>query len=112
MVRSKSKEIPKEAPRSKLPASVRSELLIEAGYRCANPRCQNVITLQIHHIEYVSTGGGDDPSNLLVLCPYCHGMHHSGNFTMEAIRVWKGLLVALNQAFDRKGLDLLLLLKI
>ena len=29
---------------------------------------------------------------------------------MEAIRLWKGLLVALNQAFDRKGLELLLLL--
>ena len=45
---------------------------MEAGYKCGNPTCRNVITLELHHIEYVSDGGGDDPSNLLVLCPYCH----------------------------------------
>ena len=30
---------------------------------------------------------------------------------MEAVRLWKGLLVALNQAFDRQGMELLLLLR-
>lgn len=110
MAKRTSKEAPREAKRSKLSVSLRQQLLIEAGYKCANPRCQNVITFEIHHIEYVSSGGGDEASNLLVLCPYCHSMHHTGHFSMEAIRLWKGLLVALNQAFDRKGLDLLLLL--
>ena len=83
---------------------------MEAGYKCGNPACRNVITLDLHHIEYVSQDGGDDPSNLLVLCPYCHSMHHAGHIPVEAIRLWKGLLVALNQAFDRQGMELLLFL--
>jgi hypothetical protein len=81
---------------------------MEAGYICGNPACRNVITLEIHHRQYVSEHGGDDPSNLLVLCPYCHSMHHAGQIPVEAIRLWKGLLVALNQGFDRRGMDLLL----
>ncbi len=96
--------------RTKLPLRVRHQLLMEAGYKCGNPACRNVITLDLHHIEYVSEGGGDDPSNLLVLCPYCHSMHHAGNIPLEAIRLWKGLLIALNQAFDRQGMELLLFL--
>jgi len=34
-------------------------------------------------------------------------MHHTGHIPIEAIRLWKGLLLALNQAFDRKGMELL-----
>jgi hypothetical protein len=102
--------LPKEADRAKLPLNVRHQLLMEAGYKCGNPTCRNVITLDLHHIQYVSEGGGDDPSNLLVLCPYCHSMHHEGHIPVEAIRLWKGLLVALNQGFDRQGMDLLLFL--
>lgn len=102
--------LPKEAERTKLPLQVRHQLLMESGYKCGNPACRNVITLELHHIQYVSERGGDDPTNLLVLCPYCHSMHHAGHIPMEAIRLWKGLLVALNQGFDRQSLDLLLFL--
>jgi hypothetical protein len=102
--------LPREADRTKLPLHVRHQLLMEAGYKCGNPACRNVITLELHHIQYVSDGGGDDPSNLLVLCPYCHSMHHAGHIPVEAIRLWKGLLVALNQGFDRQGMELLLFL--
>ena len=104
----KKKPSPRE--RKRLPPAVRQELLMEAGYKCGNPACRNVITLQVHHIEYVSDGGGDDPSNLLALCPYCHSLHHGGHIPVEAIRLWKGLLVALNHAFDRQGMELLLFL--
>src|SRR6266404_562227 len=83
---------------------------MEAGYRCGNPACHNIITLELHHIEYVSEGGGDEPSNLLVLCPYHHAMHHAGQIPVEAIRMWKGLLVALNHAFSKESMDLLLFL--
>lgn len=33
--------------------------------------------LQIHHIEPVSTGGSDNPDNLLILCPNCHKTIHA-----------------------------------
>ena len=106
----KAATLPREMERKKLPLPVRHQLLMEAGYKCGNPTCRNVITLDLHHIEYVSQGGGDHPPNLLVLCPYCHSMHHAGHIPVEAIRLWKGLLVALNQAFDRQGMELLLFL--
>lgn len=101
---------PREADRKKIPFASQHRLLMEAGYKCGNPACRNVITLELHHIEYVSEGGRDEDSNLLVLCPYCHTMHHAGHIPVEAIRFWKGLLLALNQAFDREGMDLLLFL--
>lgn len=106
----KSSGLPREAKRAKLSAATKHALLMEAGYKCGNPVCRHVITLEHHHIQYVSMEGGDEPSNLLVLCPNCHSMHHAGHIPVEAIRLWKGLLVALNQAFDRQGMDLLLLL--
>src|ERR1700716_1485779 len=104
---------PKTTPfpvRKALPAAVRSAVLMEAAYRCGNPRCNNILTLQIHHILWLKDGGKDDPSNLIALCGYCHDMHTQGHVPHDAIRLWKGLLVALNQAFDRESMDLLLYL--
>ena len=92
------------------PHSVKQRVLAEAGYRCGNPRCNNVITLQIHHIVWVKDGGGNDPSNLLALCAYCHDLHTQGHIKIEAIRLWKGLLLALNNAFDRPSMDALRML--
>jgi hypothetical protein len=100
----------KEADRKKIPVAVQHGLLMEAGYKCGNPACRNVITLELHHIQYVSEGGGNDPINLLVLCPYCHAMHHAGHIPLAAIKHWKGMLIALNEAFDRASMDLLLFL--
>jgi hypothetical protein len=107
----KSASLPREMDRNKLSVPVRHQLLMEAGYKCGNPACRNIITLEVHHIEYVSEGGGDEPPNLLVLCPYCHSMHHGGHIPVEAVRLWKGLLLALNQAFGRHELELLLFLR-
>jgi hypothetical protein len=86
-------------------------VLSEAGYRCGNPRCNHVITLQLHHIQWVRDGGGDEPSNLLALCAYCHELHTQGHISAEAIRLWKGLLLALNHAFDRESMDLMRFLR-
>lgn len=84
---------------------------MEAGYRCANPRCNVVVTTELHHVDRVADGGGDEASNLLVLCPNCHAQHHSGVIPKDAIRAWKNMLVALNHSFDRRARDLLLLLR-
>ena len=74
--------------RKKIPADCRQLVLHEAGYRCANPTCRTILTLDIHHLEYVSDDGGNDPANLLPLCPNCHGLHHSGVIPRESIRAW------------------------
>ena len=90
--------------------SVRDEVLREAGYKCANPTCRNILTLQLHHITWVKDGGGNEATNLLALCGHCHDMHTQGHIPDTAIAHWKGLLHALNHAFDRQSMDLLLYL--
>ena len=34
--------------------------------------------LQIHHIEGIASGGGNDLDNLIILCPNCHKSAHAG----------------------------------
>lgn len=75
---------------------------------CGNPVCRRVLTLELHHIAWVKDGGGNEPSNLLPLCANCHSLHTMGHIPIAAIRHWKGMLIALSNAFDREGMDLLL----
>lgn len=96
--------------RVKIPLETRRQLLLEVCYRCANPRCNGIITLNAHHIIHVEEGGSNDPDNLLVLCGHCHDMYHAGHYSRAAIKHWKSILVALNHAFGRAPMDLLLFL--
>lgn len=86
------------------------QVLHEAGYKCSNPTCRTIITLDIHHLEYVSKGGDNNPSNLLALCPNCHQLHHKGHIPEQSIRAWKMLQLTLNEAFDKYSIDILLAL--
>src|SRR5262245_54602352 len=99
------------ATRKPVPADARTLVLHECGYRCANPVCRMVLTLEIHHLEQVSDGGSNQPSNLLPLCPNCHTLHHKKIIPLSSLRAWKHLLLALNQAFDTRLVDLLLTLR-
>ena len=74
--------------------------------------CRHILTLELHHIVWVKDGGGNDTINLLALCPNCHSLHTAGHVPQEAIRHWKGMLVALNHAFGFRSLDLLLFLRV
>jgi hypothetical protein len=102
----KSSKLGTEATKVKL--SVRQLVLHESGYKCSNPACRYPLTLDVHHLYYVSQGGSDLAENLLPLCPNCHTEHHHGNVPTESLRAWKMLLLALNEAFDRRSIDLLL----
>ena len=90
--------------------SVRDEVLREAGYKCANPTCRNILTLLLHHMVWVKEGGGSQATNLIALCGHCHDMHTQGHIPASAIQHWKGLLHALNHAFNKESMDLLLYL--
>jgi hypothetical protein len=96
--------------RKKIPLDIRKLVLHEGGYLCGNPVCRTPLTLDIHHLDPVSNGGSDAPDNLLALCPNCHTSHHYGRIPAESLRAWKMLLLALNEAFDRKSVDILLAL--
>ncbi len=96
--------------RKHIAKSIRQEVLMEAGYRCAVPTCRTILAIDLHHIIKVSEKGGNDTSNLLALCPTCHALYHRGEIHKEAIRVWKGMLVSLNQGFEKEANDKLLFL--
>ena len=98
------------AARQSIPPSMRDEVLREAGYKCANPTCRNVLTLQLHHIVWVRDGGPSTALNLIALCGHCHDLHTQGHIPSSAIEHWKGMLHALNPAFSKEGMDLLLFL--
>ena len=50
------------------------------GYKCkqdgATPE-KDGVTLQIHHIKYVSQGGTNDIDNQVTLCHICHAGRHA-----------------------------------
>jgi hypothetical protein len=58
---------------------------------------------------WVRDGGGNEPSNLLALCPNCHALHTRAHIPQEAIRIWKGMLIALNST-NRNSIDILIYL--
>jgi hypothetical protein len=104
-----AKPVPRE--RSTLPRNTRVLVLTESGYRCAVPTCRAILALDMHHIWEVSAGGGDDPDNLIALCPTCHALYHRGTIQQESIYVYKAMLVAITRAFDVEAIDRLLFLE-
>jgi hypothetical protein len=96
------------AERTKLPVDKRIAVLTESGYRCAVPTCRCILALDLHHIEEVKDGGGDDVGNLIALCPTDHALYHRGTIKRESIYAYKSMLVALNGAFNHETIDLLL----
>jgi len=109
--------MPKKKPaaqpreRNNLPMKTRLIVLTESGYRCAVPTCRNILALDMHHIWEVSGGGGDDPTNLIALCPTCHALYHRGTIKQESIFVYKATLTAITRAFDVASVDQLLFLE-
>ncbi len=97
-------------PRKPIPESVKRQVLIEAGYRCAVPTCRNLLIVDLHHIVDVQDGGGNEPENLLPLCPTCHALYTRGSIPQDAVKAWKVVIVGLNQAFDRRTIDDLIFL--
>ena len=62
--------------RRKLPKATRKMVLECFYYSCA--LCMNPFTFpEIHHIQFVSLGGCNDPDNLLPLCASCHSTLHN-----------------------------------
>ncbi|HBA89465.1 MAG TPA: hypothetical protein DCZ75_16210 [Geobacter sp.] len=97
--------------RKTIPVDIKTIILHECGYMCANPACRSIITLDIHHIVQVKDAGGNSADNLLALCPNCHALHHKGIIPKESIRAWKMIQLATSEAFDKASVNMLLLLE-
>ena len=110
MTEKRKNTVTKPRERKRLNVKTTTIVLIEAGYRCAVPTCRNILALDMHHIWEVSAGGGDDPTNLIALCPTCHALYHRGTISSDAIFAYKAMLVAIGRAFDLEAIDRLLFL--
>lgn len=49
---------------------------------CRVPGCAATRGLHAHHIQHWEDGGPTDLHNLVLLCPYHHRLHHSGEITI------------------------------
>ena len=67
--------------RVSIPATIKHQVYIESEGRCSyinaqGKRCQSRTFLQIHHDKPVARGGGNEPSNLSLLCAGHHRVVH------------------------------------
>jgi HNH endonuclease len=74
---------------------------------CGNPRCRNLLGLDLHDIQAVRKDGPNTPENLIPLCLLCHGLHTRGEIDRRAIEQWKLILSLVGEALDRDSMDLL-----
>jgi len=64
-----------------LTAKIKNQVILQYNGRCAaidqnQKRCSQRRWLDIHHKKKVSDGGGNELSNLILLCKGHHNMHH------------------------------------
>jgi len=63
-------------------------VLVEAGHRCAIPRC-NQTELDVHHIVPWADCQKHEYSNLIALCPICHRRAHQGDIDRKSLLIYK-----------------------
>jgi hypothetical protein len=69
-----------------------------------------MLTLELHHLEWVREGGGNDVKNLIALCSNCHDAHTHEHIPRQSLDAWKQMLMLVSGSLDRDSLDLLLFL--
>ncbi len=67
---------PGQPNRATIPPKKRRAALIRAGHRCETPGCERTRFLEVHHRRPRSQGGGNETTNLQVLCSGCHQLVH------------------------------------
>ena len=86
--------------RPAIPAEIRRAVLVEAGHRCAIPRCGNT-DVDIHHIIPWETCKQHEYSNLIALCPVCHRRAHKGEIDKKSLQIYKHRLTIEFGSHDR-----------
>lgn len=79
--------------RPTIPAEIRRAVLVEAGHRCAIPRCGQT-EIDIHHIIPWEQCKKHEYSNLIALCPVCHRRAHKGEIDRKSLFIYKESLVS------------------
>ncbi len=97
------------AVRPHINASLRREVFVEAGHRCAIPTCRGTSALEVAHIQPWSETRDHEFSNLIVLCAVCHTRYDAKEIDRKAMRQYKANLGLLNSRygdFERRVLHL------
>src|SRR5262249_4117526 len=78
--------------RSKVSPDIKLALYLEAGNKCANPGCPNVM-VEFHHIQQWHVYQTHDQAHMIAICPTCHSHAHYGQLKIddETIRSWKAI---------------------
>lgn len=79
--------------RPAIPAAIRRAVLVEAGHKCAIPRCGHA-DVDIHHIIPWESCERHEYKNLIALCPNCHRRAHKGEIDRKSLLLYKSSLVA------------------
>lgn len=63
------------------------EILLRDDETCQD--CGTRSNLQVHHCEFRSHGGTNDPENLILLCFRCHANHAHGDKADQYRKLYK-----------------------
>ena len=72
----------------KVPPQVKTQLIEEAGRKCANPGCSNW-RVHLHHIRQWSVYKSHDGKHMIAICPSCHDSVHHAGIDDETLYRWK-----------------------
>ena len=63
---------------------VKAYVLHRDGYQCqSGHKINHSVKLNVHHVQFKSRQGGNQPGNLLTLCLTCHQALHQGKFEIK-----------------------------
>ena len=75
--------------RPAIPKETRRAVLVEAGHRCAIPRCNETNSLEIHHITPWNKCQKHEYQNLIALCPTCHRRADKKEIDEKSLKIYK-----------------------
>jgi len=76
--------------RKKVTESIKKEVMFRQDYKCFNCGKKLPPSRHFHHKKPVSKGGKNTLSNIIILCPDCHGEHHHKQRVQTASKKAKG----------------------
>lgn len=84
--------------RPAIPRGLKRAVLIEAGHRCAIPKCPQT-TVEIAHIKPWASVKKHTFENLIALCPTCHARYDRGEIDRPSMRQYKANLTLINSRY-------------
>ncbi len=86
--------------RQSIPSDLKRSVFVEAGHRCAIPRCLKH-PVDIHHIVPYEKCKNHSFDNLIVLCTQCHArFHRTKEIDIKSLKKYKSNLSLVNGRYS------------